>query len=261
MADDDPGIKLMLEIQIRDLSIPCQLEWAQDGQALLDVLAAKTFARAPLPSLILMDLNMPRKDGLQTLRAIKNDTQWRVIPVIVFSTRASAEEVRKAYDAGASCYVQKPEDLNEWERFVRALTMFWADFATYSAPAGAMRAVALTKGMPLALGRAEVSRRVMTDSESRTLGTSTPGPGSGCQERCRLMENLARTVKELLGLHEDQFRAIVQGDPECSRFDLLIHMANEKKQQAKYAFVRHVESHGCLDANGSYDTGTGSDYR
>ena len=59
------------------------------------------------------------------------------------------------------------------------------------------------------------------------------------------MEDFADAVKELLALHEQQFQAIVQGDPECNRFDLLIHMANEKKQEAKYAYLRHVESHGC----------------
>lgn len=61
------------------------------------------------------------------------------------------------------------------------------------------------------------------------------------------MEEFASTVTELLALHEAQFQAIVRGDTECNRFDLLIHMANEKKQEAKYAFLRHVEIHGCSD--------------
>ncbi|HEV8148498.1 MAG TPA: hypothetical protein VGP79_19040 [Bryobacteraceae bacterium] len=52
-------------------------------------------------------------------------------------------------------------------------------------------------------------------------------------------------MKELIDLHEQQFKAILDGDSECQRFDVLIHMANEKKQLAKYAYVRHVEDHGC----------------
>lgn len=68
---------------------------------------------------------------------------------------------------------------------------------------------------------------------------------SGCQEHRRLLDEFGAAVQELLLLHEHQFLAIVQGDPECNRFDLLIHMAHERKLQAKYAYLRHVESHGC----------------
>ena len=66
-----------------------------------------------------------------------------------------------------------------------------------------------------------------------------------CEEHRRLMENFAAVVKELLELHQQQFDAAIHGDLECNRFDLLIHMANERKQEAKYAYLRHVEEHGC----------------
>lgn len=79
---------------------------------------------------------------------------------------------------------------------------------------------------------------------SPTSGVS-PTPSKGCEEHRRLLDDFGVAVKELLHLHEQQFLAIVQGDSECNRFDLLIHMANEKKQKAKYAYMRHVESHGC----------------
>jgi hypothetical protein len=59
------------------------------------------------------------------------------------------------------------------------------------------------------------------------------------------LNEFGAVVQDLLRLHEQQFHAIVQGDTECNRFDLLIHMANEKKQAAKYAYIRHLESHGC----------------
>ena len=68
---------------------------------------------------------------------------------------------------------------------------------------------------------------------------------SGCQEHDRLLDAFGEAVQEVLKLHEQQFLAIVDGDSECNRFDLLIHMANEKKQAAKYAYIRHVEAHGC----------------
>jgi hypothetical protein len=75
-----------------------------------------------------------------------------------------------------------------------------------------------------------------------------PLPGSGsifCAESRRLLDVFGDAVHELVMLHEQQFLAIVAGDTECSRFDLLIHMANEKKQEAKYAYLHHVETHGC----------------
>jgi hypothetical protein len=72
---------------------------------------------------------------------------------------------------------------------------------------------------------------------------------SGCEEHRRLLDEFGMAVHELLGLHDQQFLAIVQGDPECNRFDLLIHMANEKKQQFKYDYLRHVESHGCSNTD------------
>jgi hypothetical protein len=79
--------------------------------------------------------------------------------------------------------------------------------------------------------------------------TNGPLVHSYCRENRRLMEEFAATVKELFRLHEEQFYSILDGDEDCNRFDVLLHMANEKKQQAKYAYLRHVESHGCWNAD------------
>ena len=66
-----------------------------------------------------------------------------------------------------------------------------------------------------------------------------------CEGSRRLLDAFGEAVQELLLLHEQQFLAIVAGDSDCSRFDLLIHMANERKQRAKYAYIDHVETHRC----------------
>jgi hypothetical protein len=71
-----------------------------------------------------------------------------------------------------------------------------------------------------------------------------------CAEQRHLLDMFGEAVQELMLLHEQQFLAIVAGDLESHRFDLLIHMANEKKQQAKYAYLHHVETHGCSANNG-----------
>ena len=68
--------------------------------------------------LILMDMNMPRLDGLETATAIKNDPELCVIPIVMFSTASSPQDVRKAYQAHANCYVEKPADL---ERFLKLI--------------------------------------------------------------------------------------------------------------------------------------------
>jgi hypothetical protein len=70
-----------------------------------------------------------------------------------------------------------------------------------------------------------------------------------CREQRRLLDAFGEAVQGLLLLHEQQFLAVVAGDLDSHRFDLLIHMANEKKQQAKYAYLQHVETHDC-PANG-----------
>lgn len=91
---------------------------------------------------------------------------------------------------------------------------------------------------------AEAKSRAMRTTESPTQKFAKT---AGCQEHNRLLDDFGEAVRELLRLHEQQFLAIVDGDGECSRFDLLIHMANEHKQFTKYAYLRHVEAHGCSE--------------
>jgi hypothetical protein len=87
--------------------------------------------------------------------------------------------------------------------------------------------------------------------EEQTVGTGDLAPKSSpktlfyCEEGRRLLEAFGSTVQELVILHEQQFFAITHNDSESDRFDLLIHMAIEKKQQAKYAYLQHLDSHGC----------------
>jgi len=78
------------------------------------------------------------------------------------------------------------------------------------------------------------------DSAKRTASQLTI-----CAEQRRLLDMFGEAVQEMLLLHEQQFVSIVAGDLESHRFDLLIHMANERKQQAKYAYLQHVDTHGC----------------
>lgn len=107
-------------------------------------------------------------------------------------------------------------------------------------------------GLPIAFENAGgLSRSRMA------IATSPPSRSAHktfCTEQRRLLDMFGEAVQELLLLHEQQFLAIVAGDLESHRFDLLIHMASEKKMQAKYAYLHHVESHGC-SANNVIDQG------
>jgi len=71
-----------------------------------------------------------------------------------------------------------------------------------------------------------------------------------CEEAKRLLDAFAETVQDLVRLHEEQFQAILSGDLESTRFDDLIHMANERKLEAKYNYMRHLEAHGCSTFDG-----------
>ena len=75
-----------------------------------------------------------------------------------------------------------------------------------------------------------------------------------CDEGQRLLEAFGNTVHELILLHGEQFSAITNGDRDSDRFDLLIHMANEKKKQAKYSYLRHLETHGCSTDDDIHET-------
>ena len=86
----------------------------------------------------------------------------------------------------------------------------------------------------------------MDNRDRRTLETLPKEPAY-CEEGRCLLEKFGNCVHELLLLHDQQFAAVTNGDTDCDRFDLLIHMANEDKQRAKYVYLRHLESHGCSE--------------
>jgi chemotaxis family two-component system response regulator Rcp1 len=244
VVDDNAQDVRLLEILFQSISRPYHLEWAKDGGEALQLLESRKTTPSSLPNVILMDLNMPRVNGLRALEAIKSDRELRLIPVIILSTSALPSDIRNSYQAHASCFVQKPTSVAQYERLIRAIEAFWMDFTHFASQDGHVSPVRGEKGFPLATASGEASRQAISMDESINSAAGLTG-SLRCEEHRRLMENFAATVKELLELHQQQFDAAVHGDSECNRFDLLIHMANERKQQAKYAYLRHVEEHGC----------------
>jgi hypothetical protein len=98
------------------------------------------------------------------------------------------------------------------------------------------------------------------DNSPKKMNAAPVSGSSGCAEHKRCLEDFGAAVREVLELHEQQWLAIIDGDEDLYRFDVLIHMANEKKQSAKYAYLRHVEAHGCSDFHDFNQTRTRSYY-
>jgi CheY-like chemotaxis protein len=126
LVDDDEGDVLLTKRALQNGKFINILQVAKDGVEALAYLRRKEpFAAAPRPDLILLDLNMPRKDGREVLAEIKQDTALRSIPVVVLTTSDSDRDVFKMYDLQANCYVTKPVDLDQFTKIVREIRSFW----------------------------------------------------------------------------------------------------------------------------------------
>ena len=124
IADDDTDdVQLTKECFIEN-KLPVQINEAYDGQILMDQLKADV---KNLPQLILLDLNMPRKGGFEALEEIKKDENFRKIPVVIFSTSTAQKDIEKAYELGASCFISKPNNLEEWCDKMKKIGKFWVE--------------------------------------------------------------------------------------------------------------------------------------
>jgi PAS domain S-box-containing protein len=128
MVEDSPADSNIIEILLKRESFPFKIHVVQDGEEALNFLKRKDgYASAPIPSLILLDLNLPKLDGVAVLKAIKADSELRSIPVIVITSSVREEDIRMSYDLSASCYIKKPRDLNGYRDMLNLLRKFWCD--------------------------------------------------------------------------------------------------------------------------------------
>ena len=102
------------------------LHTVEDGVEAMDFLRrANHYSNAPRPDLILLDLNLPRKDGRQVLAEIKDDPQLRTIPVVVLTTSSAEEDILRSYELRANCYITKPVTFKQFVRVVESIEDFW----------------------------------------------------------------------------------------------------------------------------------------
>ena len=126
LVGDNPGdVRLTLEV-MKDARVRNHMSMVKDGvEALAFLRREGDFADAPRPDLILLDLNLPKKDGMEVLADIKADPTLRRIPVVVLTVSKDEEDILKSYDLYANCYVTKPINMEQFIAVVRSIEDFW----------------------------------------------------------------------------------------------------------------------------------------
>ena len=132
MADDDADDRMLAKDALEESRVRNELYFVEDGEDLLDYLNRRgkfsDAEKAPRPGLILLDLNMPRKDGREALREIKADPDLRRIPVVVMTTSKAEEDIFRSYDLGANSFITKPVTFDRLVELMKTLGHYWIEF-------------------------------------------------------------------------------------------------------------------------------------
>ena len=131
LVEDNPGDERLTREALKEGKVYNNLHWVKDGVDALDFLHQRGKHKdAPRPDIILLDLNLPKKDGREVLQEIKSDAELRRIPVVVLTTSKAEEDVLRTYDLHAHSYVTKPVDLEKFMVVVKTIDSFWLTVVT-----------------------------------------------------------------------------------------------------------------------------------
>ncbi len=126
LVEDNPADVRLIEESLKENKLLVRLSTVGDGETAIDFLGRQgKHANAVRPDLILLDLNLPRKDGRAVLAEIKADDRFKAIPVVVLTSSSHEEDVAISYGLHANCYVRKPIDINEFIKIVQHIDAFW----------------------------------------------------------------------------------------------------------------------------------------
>jgi len=126
LVEDSPGDIRLTQEALKEARVINNLSVARDGEEAMSFLHREgKYADAPCPDLILLDLNMPKKDGREVLAEIKTDPHLRRIPVVMLTTSSAEKDILESYDLHANCYITKPVDLDQFITVVRTIENFW----------------------------------------------------------------------------------------------------------------------------------------
>jgi two-component system, chemotaxis family, response regulator Rcp1 len=131
LVEDNPGDVRLTQEALKEGRVMVNLTVAADGVEAMEILNRKgPYKEKPRPDLILLDLNLPKKNGREVLLEIKADAELRRIPVIVMTTSKAEQDIHRAYNLNANCYITKPVDLDEFLHVVRSIEDFWLTIVT-----------------------------------------------------------------------------------------------------------------------------------
>lgn len=128
LVEDNPGDVRLTQEALKENKVRNTMNVVEDGlEAIAFLRQEGNYSNAPRPDLILLDLNLPRKDGREVLAEIKNDPDLKRIPVVVLTTSKAEEDIIKMYDNYANCYITKPVDLDEFISIIKSIENFWVN--------------------------------------------------------------------------------------------------------------------------------------
>lgn len=128
LVEDNPGDARLAMEALKEAKVRNELHWVQDGVQSMEFLRRQgEYADMPRPDLVLLDLNLPRKDGREVLAEVKGDEVLRRIPVVILTISADEQDVLRSYDTYANCYITKPLDLDQFMQVVRSIEDFWLE--------------------------------------------------------------------------------------------------------------------------------------
>ena len=138
LVEDNPGDIRLTQEALAEAKVKNRLHVVRDGEAALEFLAQSGDSEdAPRPDLVLLDLNLPKKNGMEVLEAMKEDPRNRNIPVVILTTSESEEDILRGYDLQASAFVTKPVNLDRFLEVVKSIDDFWLAVVRY--PGGGQR--------------------------------------------------------------------------------------------------------------------------
>ncbi len=140
MADDDEDDRMMAREALEEARLANDLHFVEDGEELMDYLCHRGVyadrTHAPRPGLILLDLNMPKKDGREALKEIKADPQLRRIPIVILTTSQAEEDILRSYDLGVNSFVTKPVSFEGLVKVMRTIGKYWFEIVEIPATHG-----------------------------------------------------------------------------------------------------------------------------
>jgi two-component system, response regulator len=135
IAEDDKDDRILIQEAFAENGFTIPLYFVKDGEELIDYLKRTgpfaTNTPESFPDLIMLDLNLPKKDGREVLRELKSDPVLKLIPIIIFSTSNSHLDISNSYELGANCYITKPQTFKELMEAIRKIGAFWLNLSEF----------------------------------------------------------------------------------------------------------------------------------